>query len=156
MGKFDSLKRTGINLSDGNIHIKISGQRVAGNLERAQMYLDQVVLEDSNKYVPFRSGNLRQSGIRNTVLGEGKVTWETPYAHYQYQGMLYVDPKTGLGAFYSPDYGYWSRKDVPKIPTDRPLRHTTPGTGPLWFETAKRVHGKDWIKGTKRIAGGKI
>ena len=49
--------------------------------------------------------------IANTRNPEGGlVTVETPYAHYQNEGILYVDPITGKGAFHNPITGrFWSR-----------------------------------------------
>lgn len=73
------------------------------------------------KYVPFREGALAQ----NVTIKPYEVTYEQPYAHYQWEGKLYVDPITHKGAFYDPDYGFWSRpgKDT-KIPTDIPLNYS--------------------------------
>ena len=53
-----------------------------------------------------------------------QVIYNSPYAHYQWEGKLYVDPITGKGAFYDPDYGFWSRPGVTKIPTDIPLNYS--------------------------------
>lgn len=74
------------------------------------------------KYVPMREGILATS----LTIEPYQITYEQPYAHYQWEGKLYVDPITGKGAFYDPDYGFWSRpgKDT-KIPTDIPLNYST-------------------------------
>lgn len=56
---------------------------------KAQKVLDSEVLRCSNKYVPFRSGNLRDSGISGTVLGSGKVIYNAPYAKKQYYALNY-------------------------------------------------------------------
>ena len=72
------------------------------------------------KYVPMREGALAQ----NISIEPYQVTYNSPYAHYQWEGKLYVDPITGKGAFYDPDYGFWSRPGVTKIPTDTPLNYS--------------------------------
>ena len=72
------------------------------------------------KYVPMREGTLAQ----NISIEPYQVTYNSPYAHYQWEGKLYVDPITGKGAFYDPDYGFWSRPGVIKIPTDTPLNYS--------------------------------
>ena len=60
------------------------------------------------------------------------VMYNGPDAHYLYNGNLYVDPKYGKGAFFSEDYGFWSRPGITKIPTERQLNYHTPGTGAHW------------------------
>lgn len=72
------------------------------------------------KYVPMREGTLAQ----NISIEPYQVTYNSPYAHYQWEGKLYVDPITGKGAFYTPDYGFWSRPGITKIPTDTPLNYS--------------------------------
>lgn len=52
----------------------------------AQKKLDAQILKDSNYYCPMESSMLQKSGILNTVLGSGKVVWNTPYAKAQYYG----------------------------------------------------------------------
>ena len=72
-----------------------------------------------DKYVPYEEGNLR------TLVEEGNnyIKYYSPYAHYMYEGILYVDPETGSS---------WARKDVTKVPTGKPLVYHTAGTGSHW------------------------
>ena len=72
------------------------------------------------KYVPMREGILAQ----DITIEPFQVTYNSPYAHYQWMGNLYVDPITLKGAFYDPDYGFWSRPGVSKIPTGIPLNYS--------------------------------
>lgn len=130
---------------NGSLNIKISGARLEKNIAAAQCYLDNVVLRDSNRFVPFRNNILRQSGINHTVIGRGQVKWVTPYAHYQYIGKDMVGVSTKR---------HWAAKGEPKEYNGKSLRYHTSGTGSHWFEKAKKVHGKDWIKKVKKIAGG--
>lgn len=61
---------------------------IEDGLKRAQAPLDAVVLADSNFFVPIKTGTLQKSGIINTRIGSGEVTWRTPYAcrlYYEYQ-----------------------------------------------------------------------
>ena len=82
--------------------------------------------------MPQNSGMM----IANTRNPEsGLVTVETPYAHYINEGILYVDPITGKGAFYNENYGYWSRPDTKKVPSGRPLNyHGGPNRGAHFVE----------------------
>lgn len=50
------------------------------------------------------------------------------------------------GAFHSAQYGYWSRKNVAKVPSSRSLTYHTAGTGPHWDERMKSAEMKDVIK----------
>ena len=61
--------------------------KLTAAIHKAQMKLDAQVLEDSNYYVPLKSGVLQKSAINKTVLGSGKVKWVTPYARAQYYGV---------------------------------------------------------------------
>lgn len=63
-----------------------------------QRLIDSEVLRLSDPYVPFDEagkyetpGRLRQSGVINTIVGSGKVVYDTPYARRLY---------------YSPEYNY--------------------------------------------------
>jgi len=134
------------NYHNGSLRIKISGVRIQKNIASAQAYLDNAVLTDTNCYVPFRSGELRRSGIRNTVIGSGEVKWVTPYAHYQHKG------KDMIGVYTK---RHWAMRGEPKEYNGRALTYHTAGTGDHYFEKAKQVHGKEWVKKVKKIAGGR-
>lgn len=47
------------------------------------------------------------------------IHYLSPYAHYQWEGKLYVDPITKKGAFTNGEGLFWSRPGVAKKPTDR-------------------------------------
>ena len=51
--------------------------------KKAQELLDHMVLNDSDKYAPQKTGTLRKKGF-DTVLGSGVVTWNVPYAKKVY------------------------------------------------------------------------
>lgn len=63
------------------------------------------------KYVPFQEGIL----VSNTSTEPFKVIYESPYAHYIWNGILFVSPTTGSS---------WSEENEPKIPTDIPLNYS--------------------------------
>lgn len=90
-------------------------------------------------FVPELEGNL----MRVTHIEPYKVIYDSPYAHYQWEGKLYVDPITKKGAFFSPDYGYWSRPNVKKEPTDIPLQYTKLTATPHWEQSAYDVFKAD-------------
>lgn len=81
-----------------------------------------------DKYVPRRDGTLRELV---DLSDPTQIVYISPYAHYQYEGKLYVMDNE-KGAYYSPSYGFWSDKGVPKHDSGRMLTYHTEGTGPHW------------------------
>ena len=95
-----------------------------------------------DKYVPLGdTGNLRDITHKEV----DSITYESPYAHYQYIGKLYV-MDNGKGAYYDPDYGFWSKPGVAKIPTEKNLNYHTPGTGSYWDKRMVSAEMNDVIK----------
>ncbi|MBQ8640432.1 MAG: hypothetical protein IJ468_14915 [Lachnospiraceae bacterium] len=76
-------------------------------------------------YVPADKLILAQK-VRVYVEGEhGVIHYLSPYAHYQYKGILYADPVTGAAAFTNGEGRFWSRPNVAKVPTGKKLNHST-------------------------------
>lgn len=78
---------------------------------RVQKYIDNFVLEQSEPYMPHKTGMLIASGTSSTKIGSGKVIWNTPYAHYMNEGRLMVSPTTGSS---------WAKKYEEKIYSEPP------------------------------------
>lgn len=77
-------------------------------------------------YTPHDTGTLQ-----GTVTYEPfAINYNAPYAHYIYTGEVYVDPLYNVGGFYSPEYGWWSRPGVQKIPSGRSFAHFNTNTNP--------------------------
>lgn len=73
------------------------------------------------KYVPMREGILAQ----NITIEPFKVTYNSPYAHYQWEGEKYVDPIYNVGGFHNADFSvWWSRPGVTKIPSGELLNYS--------------------------------
>lgn len=62
-------------------------ERLTADKARAQKMLDTQVLKDSNYFCPMYTGTLQKSGILHTVIGSGRIVWQTPYARAQYYGL---------------------------------------------------------------------
>lgn len=45
-----------------------------------QKFVDSEILRLADPYVPFRTGILKDSGLINTVIGQGEIVYATPYA----------------------------------------------------------------------------
>lgn len=95
---------------------------------------------------PFVPGGTSSHLNQNVDLDVDSITYESPDAHYQWIGKKYEDPKYKIGAFYSPDYGYWSRPGITKNPTNQDLKHHTPGTGAHWDKLMWTSKKKEVIK----------
>lgn len=88
---------------------------------KVQKFFTDDCAKHMDKYVPMDTGILRT----NIDKGTDYITYESPYAHYQYIGKLYV-MDNGKGAYYNPNYGFWSKRGVEKKATDIDLNYTTP------------------------------
>ena len=107
-------------------------------------------------YVPFKSGTLAQSAYSASKVGEGEVSWETPYARYLYFGEVY-GPNIPV---FEDDSGiptrFFSPKGQKKHPTGRQLQYdtsTNPQAGSHWFDRMKADHMQDILREAKNAAG---
>lgn len=122
---------------------------------KVQKYIDSFVLYHSEPYVPGK--HIHDSGVVATKIGSGKVIWDTPDANYLYEGKLMVDPITLKGAFFAPDYGFWSRPNTQKImdPTGRDLVYHGGGLrGSHWFDRMIENEMHDLLDGIVKLIGG--
>lgn len=104
-------------------------------------FLTETCYKHMDKYVPYREGNLRSI----VDLQTEKITYESPYARYMYHGKKMV-MDNGKSAFYSPDYGFWSKKGEKKHLTNKDLVYHTPGTGPYWDKKMVSAEINDVVK----------
>lgn len=127
-----------------------------------QKFIDNEVMRQSLPYMPNMNGVLQNAMMSQTVIGSGEIRQNTPYARYQYYGMLFVDPITLKGSFYDARTGrHWSRKGVAKIPdpTDRLLNYNTSKNalaGSHWFDRAMKDHGESIGRAAARLAKGRF
>lgn len=138
----------GFSIVSGDIKADVSPNRFEKQFQEAQFWLDGQVMNDMVPYMPHRDGIfINLTRLRSAALqGTGKVVaGAPPQGRFLYEGKVMVDPVTG-----SP----WARKGAKKVVTERPLTYSNPKATPHWFDTAKDAHGKSWVKGVKRIAGG--
>lgn len=138
----------GFSLVEGDIKVDVSLNRFEKQYQKAQYYLDNQIMNDMVLYMPHQDGTLvNLTRLQSAALAGtgGVVAAAPPQGRFLYEGKVMVDPVTG-----SP----WARKGAKKVVTDRPLTYSNPKATPHWFDTAKESHGKAWVKGVKRIAGG--
>lgn len=91
---------------------------------RTQKVIDSSFMGYMDKYMPMASGQMITNMYNSTKVGSGEINVNVPHAHYQLEGVKYIDPQTGKGAFYDPVSGrYWSRQGVKKVPSDEKLNY---------------------------------
>ena len=61
-----------------------------------QKLVDSECMRYMSPYMPRRqAGELEHMMVMATVVGSGQIDIPGPYAHYLYEGVLYVSPTTG-------------------------------------------------------------
>ncbi len=95
-----------------------------------EMFVNELI-RISDPYVPFDNGPLK-----NQIVIASDATYYdyiSPYARYHWNGKLMVDPVTKKGAFFNPNYGFWSRPGIPKELTNKDMNYRgAPMRGPKW------------------------
>ena len=121
---------------------------------RTQKVIDSSFMGYVDKYMPMDSNQMITSMYNSTKVGSGEVNINTPYAHYQHEGQLYVDPKYKIGAFHDPVSGrYWSRPGIKKLLSGKKLNyHGGALRGDYFVERMLADHFEDILKeGQKEI-----
>ena len=103
-------------------------------VERANEALAVEAMKDTDKFVPFQTGNLVNM---SRVEGGDKIVYLGPYAQYLYHGKLMVDPETGSS---------YARKGSTKTLTSKPINvaKSNPRAQPEWFEASKALNLEKW------------
>lgn len=146
-GKLDIQKK-----SDSE-SITVAFSVLGHKIDKAQDALDAQIWQDVQKYMPRDTGTFISETNKLNANTRGEVYIyppDSPQGHYLHEGILYVDPVYNIGAFYSPDYGFWSRAGVEKIPSDRKLEYSNPNATAHWEQTAIQNHSREWLQVCKR------
>lgn len=121
---------------------------------RTQKTIDSSFMSYLDKYMPMDSNQMITSMYNSTKVGSGEININTPYAHYQHEGIKYVDPKYKIGAFHDPASGrYWSRIGIKKVPSNQKLNyHGGASRGDHFIERMLANHFEDILNaGQKEI-----
>ena len=152
----DKIKQPkNVNICDGNFKATLawhSGFADGRNADfsTAQKFIDSECIRLMSRYTPMRTGLLAKSPILGTKIGSGHIVYASPYARYQYYGVLMVSSVNGSA---------WARSGESKVLTNKPLQYDKtkhPQAQRLWFETMKTNHGKAILRGAAAVAGGKV
>lgn len=125
-------------MSNKNVQITFNVNRIYNNLDNAQKWLDMTVMQDTEEFLPFRQGMLRNISKAHTIYGSGEIIYGgegVPYARYLYYGKVMVGKP-------------------PKHPIDKTLNYDKtahPLAQAKWFEASKKENLPRWINGVKKI-----
>lgn len=132
-----------------DVNVDIDPTKFTSRVERANHALANEVMKDTDKFVPFLTGNLKNSA---RVDGD-TITYPGPYAHYQWEGIVYVDPKTDAAGIPTRT-GFFSRPGVTKVPSGRKLTYHMQGQD-HWIEPSKASNMEKWERFyAKELTGG--
>ena len=137
-----------------DVDIKWDPQAVRERLSKAEKFIDSECIRQMKPYTPFRTGMLERSATLGTVIGSGHIVYNSPYARYQYYGVVY-GPNIPI---YENGILVGFRSPKQKHKTNRMLTYSKAGHPQaqcLWFETMKKKHGEAILRGAAAIAGGK-
>ena len=116
---------------------------------RVQQVVTQAVLDLSEPYVPLDEGDLLASGH---IENDTDIVWNTPYARYMWNGIVYEDPDLHCAGFKT-ENGWRSRKDVQKVPSDRNLQYYNGAhRGSHWVDRMLQEGGREEIERQAREA----
>ena len=126
-----------------------------GNPGPVQRKFQESCYRHMDKYVPYREGGLS----REVDLSDPRyIVYEMPYAHYMYIGEKYV-MDNGKSAYYSKDYGFWSKKGVKKHPSGEPLTYKSSAgheyAGPYWDKRMVSAEIDEVVKEVQDYMGGR-
>lgn len=152
----NNFKKLTVKVLGESFQVDLDFTEIGRRIDIAQHALDAQVWDDVQHYMPLDTGHLRSETNMLNMTAEPGMVFCTPdldvhpYAHYVYEGEVYVDPQTGKGAFYNPNYGFWSRPGVAKVPSGRQMVYSQPNAVSHWDEAAINNHKNNWVEVVKR------
>lgn len=136
----------------GNVDIQLDTKRLDRNMMNAQKVLNLAVRTDCEPLVPFLNGQLRRSANFPEGVYGGVLEYNTPYAHYLYEGQVY-GPNIPIKDSEGNITGWFSPPGQAKHPTGKKIQYHEPGTADHWFEKAKEQNKDKWLRLVREEAG---
>lgn len=121
------------------------GSDMTERFKKAQKFIDSECLRLMIPYTPARNLILVKSAYTGTVIGSGRIVYNSPYARYQYYGKLMVSKLNGSS---------YARKGEEKVLTDRDLQYSQLRhykANRLWFEYMKSDKKQMILQGAEKI-----
>lgn len=155
MADIHHFKNFSVKRADMTVDIDMS--RLEDNFNYAQYMLDSMVMTSMEPFMPMQDGSFikKTKAMSAAIAGTGVVVAAAPpQGRFLYEGKTMVDIKTG-----SP----WARRGAKKVLVSQyagktnareNLSYSRGSAKAHWFDAAKDVDGDQWVKKTKKIAGG--
>lgn len=123
--------------------------RGLGESDMAQVLIAENVARLCDPYVPMSAGSGAHMKEQYTIAPDGStITYQGPYAHFQYVGEVMVGVQTG-----SP----YAKSGEPKRGTGRALEyHGAPMRGKEWDKRMMADRGDELLKAVAKYVGGKV
>lgn len=112
-----------------------------GRVEKANAWLVEEIIKDTDPFVPARTGVLAMNVQRHGHT----IVYASPYARFQYYGKVMIDPATG---------STFAPKGVRKVLTERDLKYSMAmhkHAQSHWFEASRAVNEERWREGVRKI-----
>ena len=112
-----------------------------GRVEKANAWLVEEIIKDTDPFVPARTGVLAMNVQRHGHT----IVYASPYARFQYYGKVMIDPATG---------STFAPKGVRKVLTERDLKYSKAmhkHAQSHWFEASRAVNEERWMEGVRKI-----
>lgn len=131
-----------VNMKPINVIVSRLGVNKSGAVQK---FVTNTINLRITRYMPYRSSALSTKLKR--VISPTEIEVSGPYARYQYYGKVMADPVTGAAGFLDKDGQWKSRRNVPKVKTNRDLDYTqskghNPRAGPFWDRHLMAAEGK--------------
>jgi hypothetical protein len=147
-------RKTNNGVINSNMVLDLS--RFGKQISTAQFNLDSMVMTDMVPFMPMQTGLFIDvtRAMSASYAGTGTVVAAAPpFGRFLYEGKTMVDIQTG-----SP----WARRGAKKVLVSqysgktnaRPNLTYSNGRSAHWFDKAKKQRGDEWIRETKKTAGG--
>ena len=140
-----------ISVVDSNLHLDIRMDRFSDQFNRAQYGLDSMVMTSMIRFMPMQAGTFIDiTRAQSAALaGSGNVVaGAAPSGRYLYEGNAMVGERSCSA---------WAKRGEKKVLNGKNLQyshHAHPNAQAHWFDAAKASDSKQWIKTTKKTAGG--
>lgn len=127
---------------------QIAHDRTGG--DKGRLFLANEAKRLMDPYVPATQSKMLSQNVITYVKGDvGIVEYRSPYAHYQYEGELYVSSITGSS---------WAKKGEYKVPAGKKLKYKD-APHPLatnhWDEAMMVARKHDLVKAYQKYLNGK-
>ena len=150
----------GFTVGTANVQIDLNLDRLSDQFNKAQFALDSMVMTSMEPFMPKDDGSFieKTKSESASMAGTGQVcAGKGDEARFLYEGKVMVDEKTG-----SPFASAGAKKVIVSQYAGKTKAkenivystHKNPKAQPHWFDAAKSADGDNWIRTTKKIAGG--